>query len=80
VKTPWQPGDRFRVKHDVDFAEHLWGKTGTVLDVCSSCNGEDLFVKVAMDKPSKHPKYPIEVRVFVAYMIDFDNAVESEGE
>jgi hypothetical protein len=76
MKTPWHIGDRFRVKYEGGFDAHLWNKTGTVLDVYLSHNCEDLFVKAAMDEPSRHPKYPFVVRVFGAYMLDFDNAVE----
>jgi len=74
--SPWNPGDRFRVKFDGSFDQHLWGKTGTVLDVYPSQNGSEFFVKASMDNPSKHHKYPLVVRVFGSYMIDFDNAVE----
>jgi len=70
----WSVGDRFCVEPGGGFDEHLWGKHGTVIEICKTVDGRGM-IRASMDKPSQHFTVPIVVRVFCSYEDEFDRAV-----
>jgi hypothetical protein len=78
MNSKWRIGDRFRVKPNGGWDEHLWEKEGVVLGVKAVMSSRGCpMVEFVMDRPSQHPDRK-ELVVFrgMEYLDHFNEAVE----